>query len=103
MCKLYNNYNLICALLQIATNCLNTLAICSKSGIIVSENNRAQQKKGKRKMYKVTKINIKTNEESNYGGGYTEEDVKLITKGYTYNGLFYERKNSNYIFIVEGE
>lgn len=28
------------------------------------------------------------------------QDIKEITKGYKFNGLFYERKNSKYIFIV---
>jgi hypothetical protein len=51
--------------------------------------------------YTITKIDTKTDKEANYGGGHTEQDVKAITRGYTFNGLFYERKGSRYIFIVE--
>ena len=36
-----------------------------------------------------------------YGDGYSADGVKTIVKGYTYNGFFYTRKNSKYIFIVE--
>lgn len=53
--------------------------------------------------YKVTKIDSTTGKETNYGGGYTENDVKDITKGYTFNGMFYTRKNSKYMYIVEAE
>lgn len=49
----------------------------------------------------ITKIDTKTEQEFNYGGGYTEEEVKEIIKGYKFNGLFYERTNSKYIYIVE--
>lgn len=52
------------------------------------------------KDYKVTRIELVTEKESDFGV-LNEEDVKLVTKGYTYNGLFYERKNGKYIFIVE--
>lgn len=55
------------------------------------------------KTYRITKMDSKTEKETNYGGGYTEEDVKAITKGYKFNGLFYDRKGSNYIYIVEEE
>lgn len=51
--------------------------------------------------YNITKIDSKTEHETNMGNGYTEEDVKAITKGYTFNGLFYERKNSKWMYIVE--
>jgi len=51
----------------------------------------------------IKKINIETEQETNYGSGYSEADIKEITKGYTFNGLFYERKNSKYIFIVENK
>jgi hypothetical protein len=51
------------------------------------------------KRYEVTRIELATEKESDFGILY-EEDVKLVTKGYTYNGLFYERKNGKYIFIV---
>ena len=53
--------------------------------------------------YKITKINVETEEEIIYGCGYTEEDVKDIVKGYKFNGLFYERANGKYIFIVDAE
>lgn len=52
---------------------------------------------------KIKKINSLTGGETNCGGGYDENDIKQITRGYVFNGLFYERKNSNYIFIVEAE
>jgi hypothetical protein len=51
--------------------------------------------------YNITKIDCNTENEINMGNGYTEEDVKAITKGYTFNGLFYERKNSKWMYIVE--
>ena len=50
--------------------------------------------------YKVTKIDIMTGTESNYGT-YFGTDVKLIIRGYHYNDLFFEKKNSNSIYIVE--
>lgn len=50
---------------------------------------------------KIIKVNIKTEQEIDLGSGYTEEDIKDIVKGYTFNGMFYERKNSNWIYIVE--
>lgn len=53
--------------------------------------------------YRIRKYNPKTDKWENYGGGYTEEDVKQITKGYRYNGLFYERKGSMVIFEVIAE
>ena len=52
------------------------------------------------KKYKVTKVDIMTEIESNYGT-YFGVDVKLIIRGYHYNGLFFEKKNSNSIYIVE--
>jgi len=51
------------------------------------------------KLYNVVKINTKTEKETNYGQ-MGEDDVKLVTKGYRFNGLFYERANSIYIIIV---
>lgn len=51
--------------------------------------------------YTITKIEIATEKEFDYGGGYTEEDVKAITKGYKFNGMWYERKNGKYMFIVD--
>lgn len=56
-----------------------------------------------KKTYIVTKIDSTTEKETKYGGGWTEEDVKAITKGYTFNGLFYDRKGSKYFFDVEEE
>ena len=53
--------------------------------------------------YKVMRIEIKTEAETNYGGGYTMEDVKAICRGYKDNGLFWERANGKYIFMVEAE
>lgn len=53
------------------------------------------------KKYKILKIDTTTEKESDLGGGYSQEDVKAITKGYTDNGLFYERQGSKYIFIVK--
>lgn len=50
--------------------------------------------------YEIIKINTDTKEEKNYGKGYSKEDVKAMTKGHVFNGLFYERKNSKFIFIV---
>ena len=34
-------------------------------------------------------------------GTWSEEEMKTITKGYKWNGMFYERKNSKAIIIVE--
>lgn len=56
-----------------------------------------------RTLYKVTKVDSKTGKETNYGGGYTEEDVKDITRGYKNNGLYYERIGSKYFFMVNAE
>ena len=57
------------------------------------------------KYYKVTRVEIATEEETNYGGGYTMEDVRDITAGYKPNKDFgyYERKNGKYIFFVDEE
>lgn len=51
-------------------------------------------------MYKVEKGNVITDEWTDYGL-YNEEDMKAIVRGYHFNGLFYEKKNSNTIYIVE--
>lgn len=55
--------------------------------------------------YKVTKVEIATGKEINYGCGYTMEDVKAITRGYKPNNEFgyYERSNGKYMFFVEVE
>lgn len=55
------------------------------------------------KKYTITKVNVETKKEADYGGGYTKEDVREITKGYKFNGMFYERKGSKYIFFVSEE
>lgn len=55
------------------------------------------------KKYTIKKINVDTKKETNYGNGYTEEDVRNITKGYVFNGMFYDRKGSKYIFVVNAE
>ena len=52
------------------------------------------------KNYSIKKIEIATEKEFDLGSGYTEEDVKQITKGYKNNGLFYERKNGKHIIIL---
>ena len=52
--------------------------------------------------YHITKINIKTGEEFNLGT-YDEDDMKLIVRGYHFNGLFYEKKNSCTMYIVDEE
>ena len=50
--------------------------------------------------YRIEKYNPKTEEWENMGGGFTENDVKAITKGFHFNGLFYTRKNSKIIYVV---
>lgn len=51
------------------------------------------------KKYSVTKMSI-DGAEINYGGGYSEEDVKSITRGYKFNGVFYDRKGSRWFYVV---
>jgi len=53
--------------------------------------------------YKILKIDTTTEKQNDLGGGYSREDVNTITRGYTDNGLFWERANSKYIFIVKEE
>lgn len=49
-------------------------------------------------MYKVEKVNIESGRTFDYG---MMSDIKeVIPKGYTFNGLFYERKNGKDIYIV---
>lgn len=55
------------------------------------------------KKYRVIKVDSITEEEKNYGGGYTKEDVDQIVKGYVFNGIFYDRKGSRYFYMVEEE
>jgi len=54
-------------------------------------------------MKRVERIEILPNGqvETHDYGFYSAEDIKLITKGYKFNGMFYERKNGKFIFIVE--
>lgn len=52
--------------------------------------------------YKVEKYDPKTGKFQNCGI-YTEEDVKIITRGYRFNGLFYERKGTMIFYIVSAE
>lgn len=49
--------------------------------------------------YEVIKVEIATGKEQNMGT-WGEDDVKAITQGYKFNGLFYERKNGKNIYIV---
>ena len=42
-------------------------------------------------MYEATKFDTKTNKTTEYGE-MIGADVKLLVKGYKYNGLFWERK-----------
>jgi len=53
--------------------------------------------------YEVTKVDIETGKETYYGGGYTGDDVKSITRGYKLNKTFgyYERKNGKYMYFVD--
>ena len=53
------------------------------------------------KYYSVVKVNIITEEETNYGT-MCEQDMKLIVRGYRKNEYFgfYEKKNSNYMYFV---
>lgn len=50
-------------------------------------------------MYKVEKCDTKSDVWYNCGI-WTESDIKLIVRGYHFNGLFYEKKNSNTIYTV---
>lgn len=49
--------------------------------------------------YKVEKGDIKTDKVTNVGI-YNESDMKSIIKGYHFNGMFYEKKNSDTIYVV---
>lgn len=52
------------------------------------------------KTYTVNKYNAKLDKWENLGSGYTADDVRAITKGYKFNGLFYERKGTMNMFEV---
>lgn len=49
------------------------------------------------KKYEITKCDANSTKEY---GIWSEEDMKLIVRGYKWNGMFYERKGSKSIFIV---
>lgn len=49
-------------------------------------------------MYKVEKVNVETEQTFDYGIMADYRDV--IPMNYSNNGLFWERKNSKYIYIV---
>lgn len=49
-------------------------------------------------MFKVEKVNIETGETLKYGTMADYRDAVPIN--YTFNGFFWERKNSKYIYIV---
>ena len=53
-----------------------------------------------KRFYKVIKINLNSQETLDYGI-MNENDMKSTTQGYKSNGMFYERSNGRYIFIVE--
>ena len=53
--------------------------------------------------YKIEKYDAVSKKWENFGGGYTEEEVKQITKGFPFDGLMYSRKNSRTFFIVTEE
>lgn len=66
--------------------------------IITGRKLKTKGEKHKMKTYEVIKVDENGNE-TNYGT-MVEEDVKLVTRGYKFNGLFYERSNSKIIYIV---
>ena len=58
------------------------------------------------KMYSVEKFELATGVTYNYGGGYTEKEIKPILKGYKYSKEFcgkkvYKRSNGKYVFYVK--
>ena len=81
------------------------LTILSLCGILYTKQNNTEQRKEKVLImtYSIEKYNPKTDEWENMGGGYTENDVKQITKGFPFNGMFYTRKNSQIMYVVEKE
>ena len=50
--------------------------------------------------FNIRKINFVTEETINYGI-HPEYDLPHILRGYKFNGLFYDRKNSNWFFVVD--
>ena len=61
--------------------------------------------------YKIEVWSFSTKNFDDYGGGYTEEDVQLITKGYCLDKdvthdeatRYFTRKNGTKMFVVEKE
>lgn len=51
-------------------------------------------------IYKVWKCNYKTKKEILVLVTDDYKEVENVTKGYRYNGTFYERRGSNHIYIV---
>lgn len=51
-------------------------------------------------LYNIWKYEPKSNKWIDLGK-YPKNDIKVITKGYKFNGLFYERKNSMIMFDVK--
>ena len=77
----------------------------SMSGLKIHNKEHNQRvKKSLREVFKMTyeviKVNGDNGNEINYGTYTDLDDVKAITNGYTFNGLFYTRKNSKFFFIV---
>lgn len=50
--------------------------------------------------YEVIKVHAKTGKTINYGTYDSMEDVKLICKGYKFNGLFFSRLNSKWFYMI---
>ena len=53
------------------------------------------------KKYRIEKYNPKEDRWEDLGDGYSKDDVKTITKGFHNEGLFYYRKGSAIVYIVE--
>lgn len=60
--------------------------------------------------YNITKYDDKTGKLVDMGGGYTEEDVKAITRGYKETTelartscRFFQRKNCRYCYMAQAE
>ena len=49
---------------------------------------------------KLSKVDAKTDKTSDYGKT-TWEDIAQITKGYAWNGLFFNRKNSSIFYTID--
>ena len=53
------------------------------------------------KKYRIEKYNPKEDRWEDLDGEYSKDDVKTITKGFHNEGLFYYRKGSKIVYIVE--